>query len=114
MNPHGKQPSEKTAPPTAVPSAALPPAHGKDAEPTDDLENTVIGNIGHAPEGPDADPDPSVVPLTTTMGGLTTRGEYATDPATGGGRYMGHGSGTFGMDPMDPPSEDLDAIDPKI
>lgn len=114
MNTHGKPPPGKEATPVA---ATHNTAHGT-RKPAEDLpeemENTVIGNIGHAPEGPDADPDPSVVPLTTTMGGLTTRGEYATDPATGGGRYMGHGTGTFGMDPMDPPNEDRDAIDPKI
>ena len=114
MNPHGKRPSEKTAPPEAVPSAALPDPRERDAQPSDDLENTELGNIGHAPEGPDADPDPSIVPLTTTMGGATTRGEYTTDPATGGGRYMGHGSGTFGMDPVDPPAGEPEAIDPKI
>lgn len=114
MNPHGKRPSEKTSAATAVPDAAQPPAHGKDAEPNDALENTELGNIGHAPEGPAADPDPSIVPLTTTMGVLTTRGEYATDPATGGGRYMDHGSGTFGMDPVGPPAGEPEPIDPKI
>ncbi len=114
MNPHAKRPSEKTPPPAAVPSAARPPSHAKDAEPTDDLENTRLGNIGHAPEGPDADPEPSLVPHATTMGGATTRGEYATDPATGGGRYMDHGTGTFGMDPVDPPAGEPETIDPKI
>ena len=113
MNTHGNRPSEKTDPPTANDTPSTPVRDGAE-ELLDETENTVIGNIGHAPEGPDADPDPSIVPLTTTMGGLTTRGEYATDPATGGGRYMGHGTGTFGMDPVDPPSEDLDVIDPKI
>lgn len=110
MNTHGKRPPEKSAVPEAASTSASDPI----MPPVDDLEDTVIGNIGHAPEGPEADPDPSIVPMTTTIGGLTSRGEYATDTATGGGRYMGHGTGTFGMDPVDPPSEDLDTIDPKI
>ena len=114
MNAHGKRPLEKTASPKALPDTPPPETRDRDAVPMDELENTVLGNIGHAPEGPDAEPDHSIVPLTTTMGGLTTRGEYATDPATGGGRYMGHGAGTFGMDPVDAPAEDHDTIDPKI
>lgn len=114
MNTHGNRPPEKRAPLVQAPDTTSAHTREPQVEQEEDLENTVLGNIGHAQDGPGADPDHSIVPLTTTTAGLTSRGEYATDPATGGGRYMGHGAGTFGMDPVDPSGEDHDTIDPKI
>lgn len=70
--------------------------------------------LEQAPPTPaDNDADPDTLPASTRTG-RTSRGEYATDPATGAGGYRDH-TGTFTTEPVDQPGEEpIDPIDPQL